>query len=201
MSEPKESSMDLIKRRIIRAKSWNELFSSKEQEMADFIEHLVGSARADYESIHALRNYRVKHLPEGDLHVFEHTEGYSTTYQKLRSNGNVWMTFYHPDGTLSSDVLITPDIGNMVHDFTFANTILPDRKLLEGIDHEEFQAVTGLYLNALFFYIEGKPATKDWENSIIHFDHLPQRIGHRIFPSFVLEAQTRLQKTYPQLFK
>lgn len=196
----KGTSIEELRGRIVRATSWRELFSSEEQEMADFIDNLVGAARAEYEGNHSLREYRIEHLPEGDLHVFERTTpGLSSTYQKLKSDGNVIITFNHPDGSSNSGI-VTPDVGNVAHNFTTANTVLPDRKLLEGFSDKELQAVTGTDLMALTFYIKGKPATKGWEETMLYNDYLPQRIGHRIFPSFVLEAQSCLQQAYPRFF-
>lgn len=193
-------SIEELRSKIVRAANWRELFPSREQEMADFVENLVGAAKAEYKSNGSLRQHRVEQLPEGDLHVFERTtNGLSSTYQKLESSGNVVITFNHPDGSSNSDI-VTPDVGNVAHEFTAANTVLPDREFLEQLGDEKLQAVAGTHLMALTFYIKGKPATKGWEETMLYNGHLPQRIGHRVFPNFVLEAQSRLQQAYPQVF-
>jgi len=197
----KGKSVEELRRRITRAISWRELFPSRKQEKADFIDNLVGTAKAEYEGNQTLREYRVEHLSEGDLHILERTTpGSNSTFQKLRSNGNVVMIFNLPNG-LSRSYIVTPDVGNVDHNFTVANTVLPDREILKGFNDKELQAVTGTYLSTLIFYIKGKPAVKGWEEVMLYNDHLPQRIGHRIFPNFVLEAQSRLLQAYPQYFK
>lgn len=187
--------------RIIRATSWAELFPSREEEMADYIENLVARVQAEYESNHSLREYRVEHLPAGDLHIFERTyAGYSTTYQKLRSSGNVVVTFVYPKG-LSQCHIITPDVGNVAHRFTTADTVLPKRRFVESVDDEEFRELTGTYLPAVLTHGRGKHATKGWEETMFDNEgHLPLRIGHRIYLSFVLEALSRLRQACPQYF-
>lgn len=194
------ASIEEARSRIVRASSWRELFPTEQAEMADFIKHLVGNARAEYEENHTLRAYRVEQHPEGNLHVFERTmDGHRSTYQKLRSSGAVVITFIKPEG--SSSNLVTPDVGNVAHNFTVANTVLPRSEILAKLSDEELQALTGTNSMVLTLYIKGKPAVKGWEDTMLYNDHFPQRIGHRIFPSFVLEAQARLMQARPELFK
>lgn len=126
-------------------------------------------------------------------------EGHGSTYQKLRASGNVEIAFIRPDG--SSSNLVTPDVGNVVHNFTVANTVLPRRDLLAKLSDAGLEALAGTNSMALTPYIKGKPAVKEWEDVMLYNDQFPQRIGHRIFPSFVLEAQSRLLQARPELFK
>lgn len=190
-------SIEELRGKIVRATSWGELFSSREQEMADFMKNLIGIVKAEYEGKHSLKQYRVEQLPEGDLHVFEHTIGYLTTYQKLKSNGNVVMTFNYPDRSSNNCLIVTPDVGNVAHGFTAANTILPDREFLEQLGGEKLRSVTGTHLAVLTFHIKGKPATKEWEKAMLLSGYFPQRIGHRVYASFFLEAQVPTSTSIP----
>lgn len=66
---------------------------------------------------------------------------------------------------------------------------------------DELFEICGAYPSNLLFYLKGKPATEAWEETFLNNGHLPQRVGHRIFPSFVLEAQAKLLQKFPEQFE
>lgn len=195
------TSLKELREKIVRAASWKDIFSSEEEEMANFKKTLIDTTIAEYEANHTLRRYRVEHPPEGDLHVFERTTtDCRTTYQKLKS-GDVVIIFYNPVDPHRR--IITPDIGNIAHNFTVANTVLPAEGFLEGFKFKEKELIEicGTHITALLKYIPGKPATRGWEEVFLLEGEMPQRIGYRIYQSFILEAQSRLMQAYPKQFK
>ena len=96
------------------------------------------------------------------------------------------ITFYYPNKQSSSTA--TCDVGNINHRFSRTNTFIPDYDSLRQIGDEEIQRITGTDIVNLHSYSGGKPATKLWEEMMLNNYDMPQRIGHRIFPHFVLEA-------------
>lgn len=195
-----EAKMAELKKQIVRADNWDQLFASPEEERVDYEEHLVGGALAEYKGNSSLKEHRVEPNPEGDIHVLEKTDkGSYSTYQKLNENRDVIITFNNPNEEPHRAV-VTCGVGNISHPFTRANTFVPSSKILKQIGDEEIQRITGTNILALGFYSKGKPATEGWEETMLYNGHLPQRIGHRIFPDFVLKAQAKLMVARPQLF-
>lgn len=195
-----EAKMAELRKQIVRAESWNQLFKSPEEERVDYEEHLVGGALAEYKGNGSLKEHRVEPNTEGDIHVLERTDkGSYSTYQKLNGSRDVIITFNHADKE-PHRVIVACGVGNISHPFTRANTVVPSSEVLRQIGDEEIQRITGTHIMALGSNSKGKPATEGWEETMLYYGHLPQRIGHRIFPTFVLEAQAKLMVAYPQLF-
>lgn len=183
-----------IRRKIVRASSWEQLFSSKEDKITDFMQYIIDDEKTALQSSRNLRQYRIESHPEGDAHVFEHvTPGCRSTFQELRETGDVKIEFTYPHR--SSIVFITPDVGNVAHNFTLSNTILPK------IPTKKLATLIDIDVPAFIVDLQGKPATKEWEDIMISNGCFPQRIGHRIFSSLALEAQARLLRTKPELFR
>ena len=201
--EKKEEQAKKLETQITRANNWEELFNTKKQEAADFLENVIKPSQFEYEANETLKSYKIEKHLEGDLHIFKRKrtmKGYSTTFQKLNLNGNVKMVFKGPNNEINEDVII-PEAGNVNHNFTIENTILPDLELFEKIPKEELQKITKLIPSELISFIKGKPATKSWEKTMLVNGYLPQRIGHRIYPDFILKIQVELKEKYPDLFK
>jgi hypothetical protein len=195
----KGQSIEPLRRQIVRASSWRQLFPSRQAEMQDFIDHIVGAVKAEYESNHSLVGYWVEKSPKGAIHFLEHTDGGRfTTFQKLAS-GDVVINFNTADGLTHTDV-VTPSVGNINHTYTIAQTILPDSSFFKRLDLDTFEDITGTSLYSVKIYRKGKPATQAWEDMMLFNSHVPQRIGHRVYPAFVLEAISNLQRAYPQEF-
>jgi hypothetical protein len=173
-------SAEELRKRIFRASSWEQLFPSKEEEMRDFL-GLFNASKAQLESKGPLR-YSIKYLSEGDLHVFE-CKMATFTYQKLRLSGNVAITSFYKDDSSRRTVFITPEVGNINHQFIVANTVLSEEKFLEKLVDVSSRMI-------LRVYISGRPATIEYEDRMLGGGYLPQRIGHKIYPNFVLELQS-----------
>lgn len=189
-----------LRKQIIRAESWDQLFESPEQERGDYIDHLVEQAIAEYKGNNSFKEHRIEPNPEGDIHILERTtESRSDTYQKLNESRDVIITFNYPNKE-PSRIVVTCNVGNISHSFTRINTVIPSYEVLKQIGDEEMRRITGTHILALLTYSKGKPATEGWEEIMLYNGHLPQRIGHRIFPNFVLEAQAKLMEACPQLF-
>jgi len=77
---------------------------------------------------------------------------------------------------------------------------MPSLEILRQIGNEEIEKITGIDIAVLSGFIKGKPAYQNWENTFLNNECLPQRIGHQIYPNFVLEAQSKLMAAYPHLF-
>lgn len=87
-----------LRGRIVRADSWDQLFTSPEGALADFQKYLVNAWRfyyikekADDPSV----QYTVEPHPNGEIHKIRQN-GLDTTYQRL-PNGDVAQTFFYPD--------------------------------------------------------------------------------------------------------
>lgn len=190
----------ILTEQIVRASSWNQLFTSHEEEQQDFLEHIVGTQLREYEGNNTLSGYIIKKNHQGDIHFFKRTtKGDNTVVQKRVSDGNVVMMF----NSLSHDPhisVITPTVGNIDHPYTFANLVMPSYERLNELSDKKIEKVTGTNKIALRTYISGKPATDGWEKTMVSNGHFPQRIGHRIFPDFILQAQKKLLEAYPRLF-
>jgi hypothetical protein len=192
-----------LEKLIVRANSWDELFSSKAQEQQDFEENLLGDDISQYRANKSLQSYQRVPSSEGDIHIITLKEkGYSSRWQKLVKNGNVIITYNYPKKISKEPSLsiITPNIGNINHPYTQANTVVPSLEILREIGNEEIEKITGIDIAVLSGFIKGKPAYQNWETILLNAGHLPQRIGHQIYSNFVLEAQSKLMATYPHLF-
>lgn len=194
-----------LKGQIVRAESWDQLFASPEEAQADFLARVVEDFRAEYLDNRSLRIHTVAPDPAGDVHRFDRTSaggGGFTTVQRF-TNGDVDIAFHHP-GSLPSVSRIVPGTGNIAHDFTVADTAQPHHPAVLKLmrDKEAYAAavqVIGTDLTFLSQYLRGKPAVMDWEETMLDNGHFPQRIGHRIYPSFVLEAQRKIRENLPHL--
>lgn len=192
-----------LRGKIVRAKSWNQLFTTPEEAEADFMEHLVGAARSEYEKNGTLREYRIESHPDGEIHVFVRTyEGRYSTYQRLAS-GDVVLTFHYPDKAPSVN-LISPSIGNIDHPFNLSNISGPNPSVLTNLvrDQEKLAMIKDVIGTIPFGFgsiLRGKPAIQRWEDAMLNNGNLPQRIGCRIFHQSILEFQTRFAAVYPQL--
>jgi len=192
-------SIESLRSQIVRAISWQQLFPSKQAEMKDFVDNIVGSVKAEYESNHSLVGYWVEESSRGAIHFLEHTDGGRfVTFQKL-ANGSVIINFNTSNGLTHTDI-VTSSIGNINHRYTIADTIFPNDSFLKRLNPSIFEEVAGESLLTINIYKKGKPATQAWEDTILFNDHVPQRIGHRVYPAFVLEAISNLQRAYPQEF-
>ena len=194
-----------LKGKIVRAESWGQLFASPEEAQADFLARVVEDFREEYADNSSLRIYTVAPDPDGDVHRFDRTSavgGGFTTVQRF-TDGDVVIAFNRP-GNLPSVSKIVPGAGNIAHDFTVADTLQPHHPTVFKLigDKQEYAAavqVIGADLTHLSQYLRGKPAVMGWEETMLDNGHFPQRIGHRIYPSFVLEAQRKIREHLPHL--
>lgn len=184
---------------IVRAECWGVLFNSREDEEKDFIRNVVGLIEKEYQRNGALRSHTVELNPAGDIHILKITGEDNFTFIQKQPSGNVRISYFR--GKESNHALIVPGAGNVDHLFNMSNTVFPTYQQLTQIPDKDFVAISGTYLSTLIAFWTGKPATTDWEYNMVYQDQLPQRIGHRIFPDFVLQAQSRLKKEYPHLFQ
>lgn len=193
-----------LRGKIVRASSWSQLFATPAEAEADYLREIVEESRKAQESINMLQEYRVDADPNGDIHSVTRKDGHNTRMQRL-PNGDVVLEFSNPNDPTHRN-LITAAVGNIDHPFSVANTVGPDVKtvinLNQGIgtpEYEEMRARIGIDPMTFIPYLRGKPAITAWEDIMLENGHLPQRIGHRIFPHFVLEAQAKFAAAYPHL--
>lgn len=198
----KQAKSEGLKERIVRAQSWNQLFATPAAAESDFQGNLVDAWRFYCGENDSSVEYTVEANPNGDIHRVTRDRGHTTTYQRLLS-GDVIITFYYPDKSPHSDI-ITPSIGNIAHSFTTADVLVipAEKTILKIINnqdlYEEVRSRIG-DLTMLHSHLRGKPATEGWEDTILYNGHLPQRIGHRLFPDSALETLAKLKETYPAL--
>lgn len=186
-----------LRGKIVRAERWEQLFTSPEEAQGDFQRNLVDNWRFYYRKDDCLAQYSVEPYPEGDIHRVIMDKGHDTTYQRLL-NGDVIFTIYSPDKPPSVN-LITPGIGNINHSFTNTDVVLPEGDVIEPILKELDSRQDSFHFGFLFTHLKGKPATQDWEDTMLHNGYLPQRIGHRLFPGYALAEVAMLREEYPQL--
>ena len=192
-----------LRKKIAHAGTWSQIFSSPEKAQTDFIERIVGDFKDEYAANGSLKGYFIEENPDGDIHRFDRFEkGHFATAQRL-VGGDVIMTF-NSSGEKPSIDRIIPGSGNIDHSFTLADTISPSMSVIFDLikDPEmvsEIGRTIGADVVSLFAYLRGKPATIGWENVMLENGKLPQRIGHRIYPSFALEAQRKIRGFYPHL--
>lgn len=177
-----------LRGKITRAERWDQLFSPSEEAQADFQRNLVDAWRFYYGKDDPLVQYSVEPNPDGDIHKIIRSDSHSgySTYQRLL-NGDVAISYYTSD-KLPEVNLITPAIGNIDHPFVESD--------IASIDWEVFRA---LGLPLLSSHLKGKPATQDWEDTMLHAGYIPQRIGHKLFPDYALDALVRLREEHPQI--
>ena len=175
-----------LRRGIVRATSWEQLFSTPEEAQADFQRNLVDAWRFYYGKDDPKVQYTVEPDSDGDIHRVVREIGSDTTYQRLLS-GDVVLTIYSPDRPPSVS-LITPGVGNIDHRFAEADLISTD-----------WEAFGALRLAMLFSHLGGKPATQGWEDNMLYNGYVPQRIGHRLFPGYALDKLAELREKHPHL--
>lgn len=197
-------AIESMHNKIVRAQTWSQHFATVEEAEGDFLKNIVGTTRQEFEGNHTLQEYRIKPHPEGNIHIFVHNDGYSSRYQRLPS-GDVSLEFCPPGEPTHRD-LIVATVGNINHPFTISTTVGPDVQVVLDLlkqlgtpRYEEVRTTIGTDPHNLIVYIKGKPAMAAWEDLMLTNGYLPQRIGHRIFPHFILEAQTRFASAYPDL--
>lgn len=194
-----------LRSKIVRAQTWKQLFSTPEEAETDFLVNIVGKSRKEFEDNHTLQKYRVDLCPQGNIHVFVRTNNIgSSSYQRLQ-DGDVIIESHDPEESIHRDI-ITATVGNINHPFTIVNTVRPDLQVILDLiqqigtpTYEKMKATIGTDPISFVTYLNGKPATRGWEDLLLSNGNMPQRIGHRIFPHFVLEAQVKFATTYPHL--
>lgn len=179
-----------LETRIVRAESWRQLLPTEEVAQKDFRTNLVDAYRFYYGKDNPKVIYVVESDSDGDIHRVTRDKGYDTTYQRLQ-NGNVRIVSYFPHKP-ESVALITPGIGNIDHPYT-------QRDLITIIDESGLAAIRSERDALIVSWLKGKPATQGWEDTMLRSGHLPQRIGHRLFPHTALDRLNHIKKRYPQL--
>lgn len=174
-----------LRGRIVRAQSWNQLFPTDEAAQVDFKTSLVDDYRFYYIKDDPTVVYIVESNPDGDIHRVIRNKGYDKTFQRL-TGGDIRIVSYNPHRPESVD-LITPNIGNIDHPYTQGDIVTLNEEMLSDSDA------------LISSWLKGKPATQGWEDTMLHNGHLPQRIGHRLFPHTALERLNQIKERSPQL--
>lgn len=181
---------------VVRAQSWDEIFSSELEAELAFQQLISEHKLPDY-------SYRIEKINGDEVHVFTHTIGYVTTIFRM-DNGNIRLTF-QKKGEPETISIIEPQIGNISHPYTLP-IIVPQFKLLPDWDET---GVSRIFIQR----IKGKPAISGWEK--IYYDHfreqvptfdeyptaMPLRVGYKIYDRETLSAYVYLRKYFPKAFR
>ena len=197
---------EALKNSIVRASSWEQIFPLEGDAAAAFIK-MVMINKEVFEGKNSFGGFRVEKLEEGDIHIIylkpsSIYKKYRISFQRLIKNGNVLHTIEKDDDKIIN--LISPDIGNITHNYSFDNALTPIVDIGGMLTKEEYSQITGTQFNnksSFGQFMEGKPATKVWEEIVLKAGHLPQRIGYRIYPDFILHDQSCLLAAHPEYFK
>lgn len=189
------ADQEFVRRSIVRATSWSQLFTTSDEATQDFLTRIVIPTRSQCEQYGTLRDYRVDTHDEGDVHtLFLTTPGKYHTFQKRANTGDVVIR-YHGDEEIK-ETRIIPGIGNIDHSFTSRNTYLPSSDVIARIVTKGPSGVAGVDFESLRALLNGQYATQRAEEIFLLNGFLPQRIGHRIYAHHALALQARVMQGY-----
>lgn len=168
--------------------SWEEIFPSNEERLKQFNEFL-NELKSEYVSNNSFVSMTQEDKGEIQKTVINKTCG-SVEIDTLK-NGNVELKFVYPDHTSTGN--ITPDVG--IVDFRWTHNAV--KYLRKGLDiyKQKTKDFKHTYkVGQLAFYAKGKPATKDWEDTMKFNNFTPIRLGFKIYPSEILTEASILLK-------
>lgn len=172
---------------MARFNSWEEIFPDPAEADCQYL-GLLAELRAEFSGNQTLLEERVEVNPETGLSatIFERTvdvKGF--TRIERQPGGNLRYEFNHP-GVLHIQEVI-PEVGNKNHGWTYEEIVGLQAQmalaLAESSDPNE-----GLSLATMLSYLGGKPACVAWEETMLESKVLPQRVGFKIYPDWVLSA-------------
>jgi hypothetical protein len=194
-SQIRKSHPELFQVPIVNAKSWEDIFSTREEQLVAFKEFV----HSFYPSNKSPENIDWEETKEFlKATIKRDTEGKRKTYILLFKDGDVEIRFIYPDRT---DVdRIVAEVGNIHHRFTKEDTLLPPTNEQQFIWARLMEAKIGK--GGAVQSIKGKSATKGWQQMRASgaVGDRPVRIGYRIYAEHIITAAHELRKERPNLF-
>lgn len=179
--------MPLVK----RATNWNEVLTSLDQNeyslavLFKAMTENMPDARVTYVQSDEEKTYTIS--DEDDIIAV-------VTVQK--NTGDALITSPHTQTVQ----LIKPNVGNIEHSYTPADTEFCGAILLDVLGDQEFEEITGITKWYYGIYRNCKPASPDWERLIAQRGAVPERIGYVLYDSLYLAANQKLKAAKPDFF-
>lgn len=166
-----------------RFNNWEEIFPNSDEAISQYL-GLIADLRTEYTRNQTLLRERVEANPQTGVEatIFERTFGGSARIERL-DNGNVRYEFAYLGQVHTQEVV--PQAGNKDHDWT-SDQIVGLQAQVAAALAESSDTREGVVLATLLGYIEGKPATIGWEETMSKNKKLPQRVGYKIYPDGML---------------
>lgn len=169
-------------------KSWEEIFPDPAEADRQYL-GLLAELRAEFSGNQTLLEERVEVNPQTGLSatVFERTRdiGGFTLVERL-PGGNVRYEFNHPGVRHIQEVI--PEVGNRNHGWTYDEIVGLQANVAVALAESSDLNEEGFSLATMLSYLGGKPACVEWEKTMSERDRLPQRVGFKIYPDWVLSA-------------
>lgn len=180
-----ETEREKIKTQITRFKSWEDIFRNPDDRDRHF-EDFVDSIRNEYKKNNTLRREEVMPVSEDDetttIVLTRTMTGRKTGISRLQ-NGNVVVKFIGLDSQNVEE--IKPEVGNRNHNWKHDQVQSMRKRLIEMA--RKCKVIEEKYiLETTAFYLKGKPASQNWEDTFIYNMFVPQRIGYKIYPEQLL---------------
>lgn len=172
---------------------WEEIFPDQETANKHF-EYLLDTIRREYTDQKTLEKESTPvDLASGvKLTVFELAEDTSIVVHRIKE-GDVGLMILSPGREMDA-TRITADVGHKNHSWDY-DRIRAMREKLQHHSETTTDTSRAEDLQQLAFYLDGKPATEEWEETLLHRDRRPIRIGYLIFPEdSLIQAEKEMEQ-------
>ena len=195
--------MSVHERSFETFQSWEEIFPNKEERDRQFQDFLQ-QQRDYYAQNSTFAGEKTRNNPETGASetIFSMKLGMGFRSVSLLPDGNIKMIFFRKKtkyrNGANDTYMITPDVGSKNHSWKYDEIKLLRENLLSHVSKTKDVGISDIdyKINMLVAsYLEGSPAYKGMQETIVRSGRTPLRIGFKLYPKEQLEDAQHLLAT------